>query len=207
MNVLPFSQVRRTIEQNATALFANTRADAQIPEVTVAPEKWIAESGKRRVSRGFDNRSVPFNPGAELRLGRSGEALHFAEVLRSVAKRGEFGRDGFYSRVDEGWGPAIDYGTAGEASVGVVPSGRGSKCNRHVAPVNHVRAHSVGPVHVAPNGRAWIVLEKHVVAAFPENGTVRIIHPIFGRQQMKLRAKRIGGETCQGIIRGELKSV
>src|ERR1700719_2089698 len=69
-----------------------------------------------------------------------------------------------------------------------------------MAPVNHVFADGVGPVHVAPDGRVGIVLIKHVVGVVPENWGVGIVHPIFWREQVELRAEWIGGELGLQIV-------
>jgi hypothetical protein len=61
--------------------------------------------------------------------------------------------------------------------------------------VDHVGADAVGPVHVAPYGGVGVVLEKHVVVAFPEDGAVRVIHPVGDGKQVKLRAERIRSES------------
>src|SRR5579859_30068 len=61
-----------------------------------------------------------------------------------------------------------------------------------MAPVDHVVADGVIPMHVTPNGGVGVVLEKHVVKTVPVNGAVGIVHPVFCGEQMKRWAKRIG---------------
>jgi hypothetical protein len=74
-----------------------------------------------------------------------------------------------------------------------------------MAPVNHVVADGVIPVHVAPDGGVGIVLEEHVVFAAPEDGAVGVVHPIFGGEEVELGAEGVGGEIGLegGVILGE----
>src|SRR5882762_312781 len=97
MQIFPLAQIFRTVEQNAAALFANTGGDTEIPEVTFAPQKRIAETGEQWISGRLDYRSFPFGPGAEFRIGGSGQALDFAQIAVTIAERGEFGSNGFHS--------------------------------------------------------------------------------------------------------------
>jgi hypothetical protein len=43
-------------------------------------------------------------------------------------------------------------------------------------------------------------LKKHVVVAVPEDGTVRIVHPVVSGKQMKLGTKRISSEASGPIV-------
>src|SRR5215471_17045544 len=47
------------------------------------------------------------------------------------------------------------------------------------------------PMHVAPNRGMRIVLEEHMILAFPEDRSIRIVHPVGGGHQVKLRTVRI----------------
>ena len=94
----------------------------------------------------------------------------------------------------------VVYGAAGEAAVGVVPAGSGSEGYWEMAPVNHVFAYCVGPVHVAPDCGVGVVLEKHVVEIFPIDGGVGVVHPVFGGEEVELRAEEIGGEFLLEIV-------
>ena len=75
------------------------------------------------------------------------------------------------------------------------PSGVGASAMGS-APVNHVVADGVIPVHVAPDGGVGIVLEEHVVFAAPEDGAVGVVHPVFGGEEVELGAEGVGGEIC-----------
>ena len=89
---------------------------------------------------------------------------------------------------------------AGETAVGVVPAGSGGESYGEVAPVNHVFAYGVGPVHVAPDCGVGVVLEKHVVEALPIDGGVGVVHPILGWEQVELWAEGIGGEFFLEVV-------
>jgi hypothetical protein len=41
-------------------------------------------------------------------------------------------------------------------------------------------------------------LEEHVVVAAPEDGAVGVVHPIFGGEEVELRAEGIGREIFFG---------
>src|SRR5438034_11762271 len=75
-----------------------------------------------------------------------------------------------------------------------------------MAPMNHVWADGVGPVHISPNRGVRVVLKKHVVSAFPINGPVGDIHPVLRGKQMKLRTQWVGGKSLLqrlGVRRSE----
>ena len=69
-----------------------------------------------------------------------------------------------------------------------------------MAPMHHVLAGGVCPVHVAPIRTVRVVLKEHVIAAIEVNGTVGIVHPVGGRQEVKLGAQRIIREARSGGI-------
>ena len=196
----PLAQIPRPIEKHSAALLEETRADAEIPVSTLAPEKGIAESRQTRVPWRLEHGLIPFRPGEKLRIGGGSEALDLAKIVHAVAESGLFGSDGLYTRVENRGGAVIVHGASGETSIRVTLSGGRSKGNRQMTPVNHVLAHRVSPVHITPDGGVGVVLEKHVVPAIPVHGPVGIIHPIFRREQMILRAKRIGGQTLTPIL-------
>src|SRR2546427_3137118 len=203
MQMLPLPQIFRAVEQNASTLVANSGTNTEIPDLAIPPKKRIAKTGERGIRRRFDDWIFPFGPGAKLRVGGGGQALHFAEGMRAVAQGGRFRRGGFDSSVDDACGTTIIDSTSCEASVCVSPAGRRRKCNWKMAPVNHVRTYCVRPVHVAPHSCIRVVLEKHVVHAVPENWAVGIVHPIFCGEQMELRAKGIGCEALLQVVATE----
>ena len=129
MQVFPLPQIFRTVEQNAPTLLANTGTDTEIPDVAIPPKKRIAKTGEQRISGRFDDWIFPFGPSAKLRVGRGGQALHFAEGMRAIAQRGHFRRGGFDSSVDDACGPTIIDRASREASVGISPAKRRRKCN------------------------------------------------------------------------------
>src|SRR5882724_8543814 len=196
------------VEQNAAANFELAGSDAETPQfcIFVVPKKWIAEASEFGIVRRLNDGFFPFVPSAQLRIGRHGKALCFAKIAVTVAKRGAFERRFLNSGVENGRDAVVVDSAAGEAAVGVGPAGRGGKSDRQVAPVNHVFADGMVPVHVAPDGGVGVVLEKHVVEAVPENGAVGIVHPIFRREEMELRAKRIGGElSLKSVVSDEAR--
>ena len=158
------------------------------------PKKWIAEASEFLIIWWLEDGIFPFVPGAQLRIGGRSKALRLAEIVVTVAERGSFERGFLHACIENSCGAVVVDGAAGEAAVGVGPVRSGRERDGHVPPVNHVLADGVIPMHVAPDGGVGVVLEKHVVEAAPENGAVGIVHPIFRGEEMKLRAKRIGGE-------------
>ncbi len=193
MQIFPLAQIGRTVEEHASALLAYAGANAEIPEVAVTPEKRITKTGEQRIGGRLDDRRFPFGPGAQISIAGSGEALNFAKIAVTIAQRGQLGSAFFHAGVDERCGAVIVDRASGEAAVSVIPARSRSESNWEMLPMNHVGADGVRPMHVAPDRGVRVVLEKHVVAAVPENGAVGIVHPILGGKQMKLRAKRIGG--------------
>ena len=67
-----------------------------------------------------------------------------------------------------------------EALDGLVPAARPMKWYRDgkEVPPEEIGADGVRPVHVSPNGRAWVVLEKHVVLAAEKSRRTGIVHPV-----------------------------
>ena len=55
-------------------------------------------------------------------------------------------------------------------------------------PVQHALANCVSPTHVTPEVTEWVVLIEKVVFALVEHQTIRIVSPVLGRCEMKLRA-------------------
>src|SRR5882724_111917 len=195
MEIFPFAQIFRTIQKYSATLLELSGSDPEIGSRSVLPQERIAKAGELRIIRWLNHRLFPFVPSTKLRIGRRGEALHFAEIVIAVAERGAFRRSSFHTRVQDRGGSVVVDGAAGEAAVGIVPARSGSKRDGHVAPVNHVFADGVIPVHVAPNRGVRVVLIEHVVEAVPENRAVGIVHPVSRRKQMELRTKWVGGKT------------
>jgi hypothetical protein len=133
-------------------------------------------------------------PGPEFGVAGGSETLRFKEIVGAIAESGFGGGDGFYAGVEDGGRVVVESGAAGEATVGVWSLGSGSEGDGEVFPVEHVRADSVRPVHVAPDGGVGVVLEKHVVEAAEIDRSVGVVHPITRGKEMKLWAERIGGE-------------
>src|SRR5258707_10269314 len=160
MQIFPLAQIFWAVKQDTATLFANAGGDTEIPEVALAPQKRIAETGEQGIDGRLNHRSFPFGPGAKLRIVRSGQALDFAKIAVTIAQRGEFGTNGFHSGVEKSCGAMVVDGAACEAAISIVPAGRGSERDRQMLPMNHVGANGVGPVHFPPNGGARGVLEK-----------------------------------------------
>src|SRR6185437_2632957 len=57
------------------------------------------------------------------------------------------------------------------------------------------------PAHIAPDRSFRIVLKEHMVLACKVDRSVRIVHPVVSRQQMKLRTTWISGKTGSQIRR------
>jgi len=194
----PAAEIGRAVEKDPSTSGALSGADAHVPDVVFAPEARIAEAGEFGIARRKKYRSGVFSPGAEIEITRGGQALGFKEIVAAVAKSRFGGRDGLDAGVEKRSGAFMDHSAAREAAVRVGAAGCGRKGDREVAPVEHVRADGMGPVHVAPNGGARIVLEEHVVTALPVNRAVGVVHPVAGRKEMELRAEEIGGELGFG---------
>src|SRR6266478_2304875 len=199
VQILPLAQVLRAVEKHTAALLEEARAGPEVPIFTFAPKKRIAESRQTRVLWRLKHGLIPFGPGKKLWIGGSSKALYLAKVVDTVTESRLFRSDSLHTRVQNCSGAVIVHRASGETPIGVVPAGIRSKGNWQMAPVNHVLAHRVSPVHVAPDRGVWVVLEKHVVAALPIDRAVGIIHPVFGGEQMILRAERIRGETLPRI--------
>lgn len=185
-------------------MLALARADAEIPSGPVLPKKRIAKASEQRVIGWLENGPLPFFPCAKFGVGGGGEALYFAEVVYAVAKRGVFGSNRPYAGVDQRWRAMVVHGAAGEATIGVAPSRGRRERHGQMTPMNHIRTDGVRPMHVSPAGGVGVVLKKHVVAAFPVHGPVRVIHPIARGKEMKLRTQGVGGKSLpQGLGRQE----
>ncbi len=120
--------------------------------------------------------------------------MYFAKIVVAVAEGGAVFENFFNACVENGGGAVVIYGAPGEAAIGVVPAGSGRERDRQVAPVNHVWAYGVGPVHVSPDGGTGVVLEEHMVVAIPIYRAIRVVHPVFGREEMELRTERVFGK-------------
>src|SRR5579883_157942 len=103
-----------------------------------------------------------------------------------------------HSGVEKSWHAMEDNRAAAETAILIRTTFRGSKRNRKMLPVDHVRTDGVRPVHIAPNGRMRIVLVEHVILALPVDRPVRIVHPIGSGQQMILRTIRVTSRTLCG---------
>ena len=182
MERLPLAQISGAVEKDAAAFFEMARGYAQDPIITLPPQKWVAKSREGGIIRRLDYWLFPFGPGAQLRIGGSCQALHFAKIVVAVAEGGAIGGCAFYAGVENGGGAAVVDGASGEAAVGVVPTWSGCEGDWKMTPVNHVFADGVSPVHVPPNGGVGVVLVKHVVGVVPEDGAVGVVHPILWRE-------------------------
>ena len=81
--------------------------------------------------------------------------------------------------IDEcGYPLFVDKCCTAEALVPVGPFRAGRQRNRMVRPVNQIRTGGVAPMDRAMKSSIGIVLVKDVVSALPENGSVRIVHPV-----------------------------
>ena len=98
--------------------------------------------------------------------------------------------------IDDGWPAVVEDGATAEDPVAIGTAGSGESAIGLVLPVNHVGAGGVRPIHVAPDGGLRIVLVEHVIASAEKDGTVGIVHPVVGGEQVILGAKRIGGELA-----------
>ncbi len=195
MQILPPTQIFRSIQANVASFLANAGGDAQIPRIAVAPKKWIAETGNSRILRRLDDRGFPFRPRPQLRIARRSKANRFTKIVNAVAQRSPLRCHRLHAGVKDGRDAVVLHGAAGEAAIRIIPSPCRRKRNRQMPPVNHVVAHRMRPMHIAPNRRVRVVLEKHVVVALPVDRAVRIVHPIFSRQEMKLGTQRISGKA------------
>src|SRR5262245_35761332 len=103
MEIFPVAQIFGAIEKNAAAGFELTGSDTKIPLLRffIPPQKRIAKARELWVIRRLNDRFLPFVPSAQLRIGRGGEALHFAEIVSAISKRSAIRRNGFYSRIQD----------------------------------------------------------------------------------------------------------
>lgn len=62
-------------------------------------------------------------------------------------------------------------------------------------PMKHIGPHDVTPVHV-PQSTGWVVLIEYVTLPTPVDRPIGIIHPVCRGQQMKLRTRRVRGESA-----------
>ena len=198
----PLAQIFRAVEKDTAAFFVVAAGYAEEPLLFVAEEEGVTEAGDGGVAGWFDDWLRMFFPGEQLWVFGSGEALCLAEIAVAVAEGGLVWRDRFYAGVKDCCGAVVVDGAAGEAAFGVEAVGSWCQGDGEMAPVDHVVADGVGPVHVAPDGGARVVLEKHVVVALPVDGPVGVVHPIFCGEKMELGAKWIGGEfLLEGVGR------
>ena len=153
------------------------------------------EAGELRIVRRFENRSREFVPSLEQGILAGGQALRFAKIMCAITKSGISRRNSLDTGIENRCCVAVSYSAAGKAAILIGAARSGRQCDGHVFPNYHVGADCVRPVHVTPNGGARVELKKHVVVAVPEDGSVRIVHPVVRREQMELRAKRIGGQA------------
>lgn len=195
MKIFPLAKIRGAIEKNVAANALLARTDTHVPSGTSAPKKGIAKASQFRIVGRKKNGGRKFVPSFEKRMLRSGEALGFTKIVSAVAQSGFGGRCRFYAGIEKRGGAAIFYSAAGKTAILIGAAGSRGKSDGHVFPVDHVGADSVGPVHVSPNGSTGIVLKKYVVVTVPEDGTVRIVHPVVSGKQMKLGTKRISSEA------------
>lgn len=136
------------------------------------------------------------DPFAQGRIIGGCEALNLQEIVSPVAQSGFASRNTLYARIQKSRGPIVIHSASGEATFGIVAARRGSESNGLMFPVDHVWTGGMRPVHISPDGGAWVVLEEHVVLALPIDGAIWIVHPIARRQEMKLGAEGIGGQFC-----------
>ena len=90
---------------------------------SILPKERIAKAGEERVFRRLENGSLSFFPRAKFGIGRGSEALHFAEIVGAVSKRGTVGRGRFNTGVNNRSCAAVIDGAAGKTAVGIVPAG------------------------------------------------------------------------------------
>jgi hypothetical protein len=208
VEIFPVAKISGFVEQDASTFFRLAGGYAAIPGASVrfggggcwdAKQEWIAEAGEIGILRRLDDGPGEFLPAEEIWVLAGGKALRLAKIMMAIAKRGAIGGNGFDSGVNDGGGVVVVDGAAGETAVGIVAAGSRSERDWLVLPVNHVVAHGVIPVHVAPDGGVGIVLEEHVVFAAPKDGAIGVVHPVFGGEEMELGAKGVGGESvCVG---------
>jgi len=196
MQILPFAEILRTVEENAAALYPLARADAAVPAVRFLPHAWVAKARDAHAFGRFrDHGSLELLPVEQPVVFGCGQHLRFAQLVVRIAEGDLVGRGVLHAGVNEGRHAVIDDRRPAEAPVAVRAAGRGRQGNRLVAPVHHVWAYGVAPVHVAPHSRIGIELVKEVVLALPPDGPVGIVHPVVRGQQVVLGAKRIAGEV------------
>src|ERR1700761_6718306 len=58
----------------------------------------------------------------------------------------------------------------------------------------------MSPVHVTPKGAIGVVLVEHMVVMVPINWPIRVVHPVCGGQQVKLRSQHI---SLKVLLRGD----
>lgn len=62
--------------------------------------------------------------------------------------------------------------------------------------MHEITADGMSPMDSAVKGTVRVVLVEHVVLPLPLDQTIRIIHPMFLRQEMKSRAVRVLKTLC-----------
>src|ERR1700723_3379852 len=102
------------------------------------------------------------------------------------------GRSILHAGIDEGRHAIHDDRRAAETAltVGAAWSGR----ERLMAPMHHVGADRMAPVHVSPDSSARVELVEEVIFPLPPEGTVGIIHPVVWRKQVVFRSQWV---VCQ----------
>src|ERR1700733_8727546 len=113
MQILPLTQILRSIQTNVASFLAKAGGDPQIPGIAVAPKKRIAETGNSWILRRLDDRGFPFGPRPQLRIARRSEANCFTKIVNAVAQRGPLRRHSLHASVKDGRDAVVIHGAAG----------------------------------------------------------------------------------------------
>ena len=201
MEISPAPQIGRAVKQDGAALAPHAGAEREHPIAAFAPNARIPETGHRESWRRIgNNRLRSLAPDTQAAVG-NGQALHLAPGVQAIAQSCFASIAGWLdTRVNHGWLSAVENGAAAEDPIAIVAARSRRECDRFMVPVDHVRARSMGPMHRSPERAARVVLEKHVVTSVDEDWAVRVVHPVCGWEQMKLRPEGVRGHSGANTV-------
>ena len=176
VQIAPVPHILRFVQQNRAALALDAAAQAEQIAFPLFPQHRVtealnAQSGRRRADQRILSHRFQFAEGSV----RRGQADRLREDRRINKYR-----------------PALRHKRRTRpAAVLVGPAGRRRKRDRQPLPTHQVSADGVPPMQASPNRRMRIVLVEQVRLPLPGHQSVRVIHPIGGRREMKKRVQRV----------------
>ena len=175
----PLTEIRRAVQEHASALFLDPAPQGHVPRLAVPPAEGVAKALQiaARTRRDHGICGVLDPAPQTILTGRDALALR---------------RD---ARVENRRNAVVNHAAAGEDPVLVVAPGTRSQCNGKVLPADQILAHRMSPAHVSPLAGKGVVLEEQVVLAVEVDGPVGIVDPVRGAGQMVDGATRIGGRS------------